>query len=259
MRVDAEGFAGGDRTLIDLPAPQEKLLERVQALGKPTVMVLMNGSAVAINWADANVPAILEAWYPGEEGGNAVAQAIAGDFSPGGPLAGYVLQISRSASSFRRLFDGQAYLPLFDGEPLYPFGYGLSYTSFTYGRVHADHEKISATEAVTLSVDVTNSGAAAGDEVVQLYLSHPGVAGAPVRALKGFTRIHLDRGEKKTVKFVLRDRDLGIVDLEGKHRIVPGNVGVWIGGGQPVSRTGLAKPAGVESQFTITSEALLPD
>jgi beta-glucosidase len=98
-----------------------------------------------------------------------------------------------------------------------------------------------------------------GDEVVQLYLTHPGITGAPVRALKGFQRIHLDRGEKKTVSFVLRDRDLSIVDEAGKHRIVPGNVAVWIGGGQPTARPGLPKPAGAQTQFTITSEATLPD
>jgi beta-glucosidase len=259
MKVDAEGFAGGDRTLIDLPAPQEKLLERVHALGKPTVMVLMNGSAVAINWADANVPAILEAWYPGEEGGTAVAEAIAGDFSPAGRLPVTFYKSVDQLPTFDDYSMAKRTYRYFDGEPLYPFGFGMSYTSFSYGKVSADHEKISATGSVSLSVDVTNSGAMAGDEVVQLYLSHPGVAGAPLRAMKGFTRIHLDRGEKKTVKFVLRDRDLGIVDPEGKHRIVPGKVSVWIGGGQPVSRAGLAKPAGAEAQFMITSEALLPD
>jgi beta-glucosidase len=259
MKVDAEGFAGGDRTLIDLPAPQEKLLERVHALGKPTVLVLMNGSAVAINWAEANVSAILDAWYPGEEGGTAVAEAIAGDYSPAGRLPVTFYKSVDQLPPFDDYSMAKRTYRYFDGEPLYPFGFGLSYTSFAYGKVSVDHEKISATEAVTLSVDVTNSGPMAGDEVVQLYLSRPGVAGAPLRALKGFTRIHLDRGEKKTVKYVLRDRDLGIVDPAGKHRIVPGNVGVWIGGGQPIARVGLSKPAGTEAQFAITSEALLLD
>ena len=259
MKVDAHGFAGGDRTLIDLPAPQEQLLERVHALGKPTVLVLMNGSAVAINWADANLTAILDAWYPGEEGGTAVAEALAGDFSPAGRLPITFYKSVDQLPSFEEYSMAKRTYRYFDGEPLYPFGYGLSYTSFTYGELRADHAKISASQAVTLSVDVSNSGAIAGDEVVQLYISHPGVPGAPLRALKGFVRIHLNRGEKRTVKFVLRDRDLSIVDAEGKHRIVAGSVGVWIGGGQPVARASLPKPAGAETQFIITSEASLPD
>ena len=113
MKVDADGFAGGDRTKIDLPAPQEELLEKIHAAGKPVVLVLMNGSALSINWADANLPAILEAWYPGEEGGTAVAGAMAGDFSPGGTFAGHILQIRRSASAVRGLLDGEAHLSVF--------------------------------------------------------------------------------------------------------------------------------------------------
>jgi beta-glucosidase len=147
----------------------------------------------------------------------------------------------------------------FDGEPLYPFGHGLSYTSFVYGKPRVDHQKISAKGAVTVSVEVTNTGAAAGDEVVQLYLTHPGVPGAPLRALKGFQRVHFERGEKKNVKFVLRERDLSIVDESGKHRIVPGKVEVWVGGGQPIKTANVAKPSGASAQFTITSEATSPD
>jgi beta-glucosidase len=147
----------------------------------------------------------------------------------------------------------------FDGEPLYPFGYGLSYTTFSYSNAHVDNANVAADGSVTISIDVTNAGAMAGDEVVELYLTHPGVAGAPLRALKGFQRIHLPRGGKKTVSFTIRDRDLSIVDEAGKHRIVPGTVQAWIGGGQPVARAGLPKPPGAETQFTITSAATLPD
>jgi beta-glucosidase len=118
---------------------------------------------------------------------------------------------------------------------------------------------VGASEDVTVSVDVTNSGGVASDEVVQLYLTHPGVAGAPLRALKGFQRIHLGKGEKKTVAFTLHARDLSIVDESGKHRIVPGQVDVWVGGGQPVSRQGLTPAAGLKTQFAITSAATLPD
>lgn len=259
MKVHAEGFAGGDRTRIELPAPQEQLLERVSAAGKPTVLVLLNGSALAVNWADENLPAIVEAWYPGGEGGTAVAEAIAGDFSPAGRLPVTFYKSTGQLPAFEDYSMAKRTYRYFDGEPLYPFGYGLSYTAFTYSHPRVSRARVSAGGAVTVSVNVTNTGAMAGDEVVQLYLTRPGVAGAPLRALKGFERVHLARGQKTTVSFTLRDRELSIVDEAGKHRIVPGKVEVWVGGGQPVTRSGLAKPAGARTQFKITGEATLPD
>ncbi|HLH06184.1 MAG TPA: glycoside hydrolase family 3 C-terminal domain-containing protein [Terriglobales bacterium] len=259
MNVHAEGFAGGDRTRIDLPEPQEQLLKQIAALHKPTVLVLMNGSALAVNWADQNVPAILEAWYPGEDGGTAVAEALAGDFSPGGRLPVTFYKSVDQLPPFEDYSMAKRTYRYFDGDPLYPFGYGLSYTRFTYSNARADHSSVAADGSVTLKADVTNSGAMAGDEVVQLYLTHDGVPGAALRQLAGFERLHLKPGERKTVSFFLRDRDLGIVDEAGRHRIVPGRVEVWIGGGQPTVRDGLPKPAGVMSNFTITGEATLPD
>jgi beta-glucosidase len=259
MKVDADGFEGGDRTKIDLPAPQEQLLERIHAVGKPTVLVLMNGSALAINWADQNVPAILEAWYPGEEGGTAVAEAIAGDFSPAGRLPVTFYKSVDQLPAFDDYSMAKRTYRYFDGEPLYPFGYGLSFTSFAYKNARVDHEKIAAKESVKISVDVANTGAMAGEEVVQLYVTHPGKAGAPLRALKGFERVHLDRGQTKTVSFTLSDRALSIVDPDGKRRIEVGTVQLWIGGGQPTTRASLPKTAGAQTQITITSEAALPD
>jgi beta-glucosidase len=259
MKVDAAGFAGGDRTSLELPAPQQKLLEQVQAVGKPTVLVLMNGSALGINWADQNVPAILEAWYPGGEGGTAVAAALAGDFSPGGRLP---VTFYKSVDQLPRFDDysmGKRTYRYFAGEPLYPFGYGLSYTRFDYSNGRVSKPSVAANEEVTVAADVTNSGSMAGDEVVQLYLTHAGVPGAPLRALKGFQRIHLDKGEKKSITFTLPARDLSIVDETGKLRIVPGEVDIWIGGGQPVSRAGLTPAAGLNTKLSITSAATLPD
>ncbi|MGH9740716.1 MAG: glycoside hydrolase family 3 C-terminal domain-containing protein, partial [Candidatus Acidiferrum sp.] len=247
------------RTRIDLPAPQEKLLESIYAVGKPTVLVLMNGSALAINWANAHIPAILEAWYPGEEGGTAVTEALAGDFSPAGRLPVTFYKSIGQLPDFADYSMANRTYRYFDGEPLYPFGYGLSYTSFAYGRVRVDHAAISARGFVTISAKVKNTGAMAGDEVVQLYITHPGVAGAPLRALKGVERLRFKRGETKTVSFRLSGRDLSIVDESGKHRIVPGKVEAWIGGGQPVSPAGLPKVAGAETHFTITDAADLPD
>ncbi len=259
MKVDAPGFAGGDRTSIDLPAPQQQLLERVYAANRRVVLVLMNGSALAVNWADEKIPAIVEAWYPGGEGGTAVASLLAGDFSPAGRLP---VTFYKSADQLPAFSDysmtGRTYR-YFDGEPLYPFGHGLSYTTFRYANARVDQPVIGANGEVKVSVDVTNAGDVAGDEVVQLYVSHAGVPGAPLRSLAGFERIHLRQGESKTVAFLLSDRALSVVDQAGKRVIVPGAVDVWVGGGQPVARTGLAAAPGTKTRFTISDAAVLPE
>ena len=258
MRVEAPGFAGGDRTSLDLPAPQQRLLERVQATGKPVVLVLMSGSALGVNWADANVPAIVQAWYPGGEGGHAVAQLLAGDYSPAGRLP---VTFYRSADQLPPFADykmeGRTYR-YFRGEALYPFGHGLSYTRFLYSKPRVSSAMVPAGGFVDVSVDVTNGGDRDGDEVVQLYVTHPQNSGAPLRTLQGFQRVHLLKGETKTLSFRLQDRGLSTVDSDGKRSIVPGKVDVWIGGGQPVSRPGLAMPHGLNTSFTIEGQKLLP-
>jgi beta-glucosidase len=259
MKIEAEGFSHGDRTKLDLPAPQQELLQRVHAVGKPVVLVLLNGSAVAVNWADQNVPAIIEAWYPGGEGGTAVAGLIAGDFSPAGRLPVTFYKSVDQLPAFEDYSMSKRTYRYFDGEVLYPFGYGLSFTTFKYANARPSKPSIGADEEIKFSVDVTNSGAMESDEVVQLYLTHSKAQGAPLRALKGFQRIHLKQGETKTVEFTLKERDLSVVDEAGQHQIVPGDVQVWIGGGQPVSRKGLPEAAGVKTQFSITSGAALPD
>jgi beta-glucosidase len=166
LKVDAEGFFGGDRTRIGLPDPQEKLLERVHAVGKPTVLLLMNGSALAVNWADEHLSAIVEAWYPGEEGGAAFAGARAGDFSPAGRLPVTFYKSTDQLPAFEDYAMAQRTYRYFGGEPLYPFGYGLSYTSFRYDNPRVDAAGLSSNHSVTVSVDVANTGAMAGDEVV---------------------------------------------------------------------------------------------
>jgi beta-glucosidase len=229
----------------------------VQAVGKPMVLVLMNGSALSVNWADAHLPAIVEAWYPGGQGGKAVAGLLAGDFSPAGRLP---VTFYRSAGQLPAFEDyrmaGRTYR-YFKDETLYPFGYGLSYTRFSYGKAKASRRRIAAAGSVTLSAEVTNTGPRDGDEVVQLYLSHPAKAGAPVRALQGFQRIHLKKGERRTVSFTLQGRALSIVDPAGRRRIAPGKVAVWIGGGQPVARAGLTRTAGSATAFEITGAKVL--
>jgi beta-glucosidase len=252
MRVHADGFAGGDRTKIELPAPQKDLLEKLAAAGKPTVLLLVNGSALAVNWADENLPAIVEAWYPGEEGGTAVAEALAGDFSPSGRLPVTFYKSESQLPAFEDYSMANRTYRYFTGEALYPFGYGLSYTSFAYSNPKVENGNV-------ISADVTNTGTMAGDEVVQLYLTHAGIAGAPLRSLEGFQHVHLEPGQKQTVTFTLNDRQLSVVDEAGDRRVIPGNVNVWIGGGQRVSRPGLEKAAGVATQLTIMKEVALPE
>lgn len=259
MKVKAEGFAGGDRTALGLPAPQQLLLERVASTGRPLVLVVTAGSAVAVNWADEHVPAILEAWYPGESGGIAVAGALAGDFSPAGRLPVTFYKSVDQLPAFDDYSMANRTYRYFKGAPLYPFGYGLSYTRFNYSSVRVDREQIDADGAVTIAADVTNTGSMPGDEVVQLYLTHDGVQGAALKELHGFQRIHLNRGEMKTVTFTLHDRDLSVVDETGKRRIVPGKVQAWVGGGQPAIEGGTTKTAGRMTRFSISSEKDLPE
>ena len=258
MKVKAEGFASGDRTSLELPAPQEKLLESVSATGKPVVLVLSSGSALAVNWADVHVPAILAAWYPGEAGGTAVAGALAGDFSPAGRLPVTFYKSVADLPPFDSYaMKGRTYR-YFTGEPLYPFGYGLSYTVFHYANARA---VTSPDGGVRVSADVTNAGEMGADEVAQLYLSHQGVEGAALRELKGFERIHLEPHATGKVEFELRPRDVSTVDAAGIRRIVPADVAVWIGGGQPSAhgRAGLTEPSGVSTSFRLTAAATLPD
>jgi beta-glucosidase len=257
MPISIPGFAGGDRTSIDLPQAQEQLLRNVVASGKPVVLILMNGSALGVNWADQHVPAIVEAWYPGEEGGTAVAAALAGDFSPSGKLP---LTFYKSVDQIPAFDDynmkGRTYR-YFTREPLYPFGYGLSYTNFDYSNLSFEKNAVGAKDDLVASVDVKNAGSMASDEVVEIYLTHPNAKGAPLRALAGFKRVHLEAGETQKVQITIPNRNLSFVDEAGSRRIEAGTVQVWAGGGQPVSRQGL-KPAGVSGSIKITGSATLP-
>ena len=204
MPIQIQGFRGGDRTSLDLPAPQEHLLERVAALGKPTVVVLMNGSALAVNWAQEHVPAIVEAWYPGQAGGTAIADVLFGDYNPAGRLP---VTFYKSVNDLPAFDDyrmaGHTYR-FFTGMPLYPFGFGLSYTTFTYSNVRATQTRAGARDTISVSVDVANTGPKAGDEVVQLYVAHDGHAVTrSIKDLRGYSRVHLAPGEKRTVTLPL--------------------------------------------------------
>ncbi|MEW6129539.1 MAG: glycoside hydrolase family 3 C-terminal domain-containing protein [Acidobacteriota bacterium] len=234
MPVKIEGFRGGDRTTLDLPKAQESLLKAVRATGKPMILVLLNGSAIAVNWADANVSAILEAWYPGEEGGTAIADVLFGDYNPGGRLP---VTFYKSADQLPPFEDyrmqGRTYR-YFRGEPLYPFGFGLSYTTFRYDGLKFTKSGIKTGDDLEVSVNVQNLGNRAGDEVTQVYLTDV-VANVPVtiRSLVGIQRVFLKPGEKQKLTFKISARQMSLIDERGRRIIEPGEFLVSIGGKQP--------------------------
>ena len=253
MSVNAPGFAGGDRTSIDLPAPQEALLKRLGSLGKPLVLVNMSGSAVALNWAADNVPAIIQAWYPGGEGGQAVAELIAGDFSPAGRLPVTFYKSAADLPPFKDYgMQGRTY-KYFKGAPLYPFGHGLSYTHFSYKLAAPAPKAVCAGCAVKVAVDVKNDGPRAGDEVVQVYVARPGVPAAPNRTLVRFARMTLQPGEQRRLTFDLDGKALSTVDAAGRRNVEAGPATVWVGGGQPG-----AHAAGVALSVTVKGHRDLP-
>lgn len=253
------GFFGGDRVDLNLPQPQEGVLEAVAATGKPLVVVLTNGSALAVNWAQEHAAAILEAWYPGEEGGTAVADVLSGDYNPAGRLpVTFYKSVAQLPPFVNYSMSGRTYR-YFTEQPLYAFGYGLSYSSFSYSDAKLDAPQVAADGFEGVSVRVANTGTVAGDEVVQLYVSHPGVEGAPIRALAGFRRVQLGAAASQTVNFTLSPREMSLVDDAGVRKVVPGTVELWIGGGQPVTGPGQAGAKGVTAKFTIASSAVLPE
>jgi len=253
MPIHVPGFSGGDRTDIGLPRPQENLLEALAATGKPLVVVLLNGSALAVNWAAEHASAILEAWYPGEEGGTAIAETLAGDNNPGGRLpVTYYASLEQIPSFDDYSMRGRTYR-YFNGKPLYAFGYGLSYASFDYSNLRLSAENLQAGEPLSVETEVRNTAGISGDEVVELYLTYPQSPGAPLRALKSFERVLLAPGEARHVTFKLSPRDLGQVTDEGEHRIIPGSYTVFVGGSQPTQGA-----PGLEAKFQITGEMELP-
>src|SRR5215204_2628648 len=259
MNVSEPGFAGGDRTDINLPARQQGLLEAVAATGKPVVLVLLSGSALAVNWAQEHTAAIVEAWYPGEEGGAAVADVLFGDYNPAGRLP---VTFYKSVEQLPPFDDyrmaGKTYR-YFKGDPLYPFGHGLSYTTFKYDNLKFASKRYTAGQNVELSVEVRNTGARAGDEVVQLYVTDAeGSAPVPVRALKGVRRVHLKPGERRRVGFTLTPRDLSLVDERGRRLLEPGEFRISVGGKQPGFKgsADTATTGVVDGSFNLTGKSV---
>jgi len=253
MPVNEPGFLGGDRISIDLPKPEQDLLEAIVSAGKPVVVVLTNGSALSVNWAKDHTNAILEAWYPGEEGGTAVAQTLSGRNNPSGRLPITVYTGTDQLPPFDDYnMKGRTYR-YFEGKPLYPFGYGLSYTTFSYSGLTVP-AKLAAGDLLVAEATVTNTGSKAGDEVAQLYLTFPKVPGAPIKALRGFERIHLEPGASQKVRFELKPRDLSMVTAAGEPVVAEGAYTISLGGGQ--SDTGAS---GVAASFNIKGKLTLPE
>ena len=254
MPVSEPGFLGGDRTSIDLPEPEEALVEAVAATGKPLVVVLMNGSALAVNWESQHANAVLEAWYSGEEGGAAIADTLSGKNNPAGRLPVTFYTGVNQLPNFEDYSMEHRTYRYFTGKPLYPFGYGLSYTTFSYSDLSIPQAPVNAGDPVDADVTVTNTGKVAGDEVVQVYLKFPPVAGAPRLALRGFQRVHLDPGASQKVHFELRNRDLSMVTEDGHPIIAGGEYTISIGGGQP--DTGAPVASG---RFHVEGQVALPE
>ena len=253
MPVKLEGFSGGDRTDIALPRVQQELLEAAAATGKPLVVVLTNGSALAVTWAQEHANAILDAWYPGEEGGTAIADTLAGDNNPAGRLPLTFYSSLDQLPSFEEYSMADRTYRYFHGKPLYGFGYGLSYSRFAYSDLKVAPGSVSAGDAVSIDVDVKNISERAGDEVVELYLTQPKGPLTPVRTLGGFSRVHIEAGQTKHVTLKLDPRVIGQVDEKGDRTILPGTYSVAVGGTQPQET-----PGSVSTTFNVTGSKTLP-
>ena len=244
MPVQISGFRGGDRTSLDLPEPQEALLERIVSLGKPTVLVLLNGSALAVNWAQEHVPAIVEAWYPGQAAGTAIADVLFGNYNPGGRLpVTYYKSVNDLPAFDDYRMAGRTYR-FFEGTPLYAFGHGLSYTTFAYKNLRTNEQRLLADSTLTVSVDVMNTGKIAGDEVVQLYVQHMGSkVERPKKDLRGYLRVTLAPGETRTVSLPLAAASLAYwnADTHG-----------WVVESEPVKLQVGSSSADIRLEATVT-------
>jgi len=258
MRVQVEGFSGGDRVSIGLPKVQEELLESVAATGTPTVLVLLNGSALAVNWADTNIPAIMEAWYPGQAAGTAIADVLFGDYNPAGRLPVTFYHSLDGMLPFEDYSMEERTYKYFTGDPLYPFGHGLSYTTFAYGNLRVP-DTVQAGDPVEVSVTVKNTGNRSGEEVVQVYVSdREASVPVPIRKLVGFTRISLPAGASREVSFTIDPREFSLITDDTRRVIEPGVFDISVGGKQPgFSGTADASTTDtVSGEFTVAGDPL---
>jgi beta-glucosidase len=254
MPVHVEGFSGGDKTSLDIPADQRAMLVQAKATGKPLVVVVMNGSPIALQWAKDNASAIVEAWYSGQAGGLAIANVLSGKTNPAGRLP---LTFYSSVADLPPFDDysmkGRTYR-YFAGKPVYPFGYGLSYTTFRYAPISVEPVNGASENGLRVTTDVSNTGGRDGEEVTELFITPPQFDGAPRLALRGFKRVALKAGERRRVVFELTPRDLSFVTADGARQIVPGHYAISVGSGQP--EPGIAYQ---EAAVEMTTAVKLPE
>jgi beta-glucosidase len=231
------------------------LIETLAKTGKPMVVVLLNGSALAVNWAQQNAKAVLEAWYPGQAGGQAIAETLSGKNNPAGRLPVTFYGGVDQLPAFEDYSMANRTYRYFKGKPLYAFGDGLSYATFAYSHVKLSTANLKAGDTLTVEADVTNTGAMAGDEVAELYLAPPKTAVSPDLALAGFERVHLNAGETRHITFRLDPRTLSQVDDKGVRAVTPGTYRIYLGGSQP---SGDAAQQVKSDAFTIAGTQPIP-
>ena len=249
MPIHIPGFSGGDRTSIDLPQVQQQMLQAVAATGKPLVVVLMNGSALAVNWAQQHANAVLEAWYPGAQGGEAIVDTIFGKNNPGGRLPVTFYRSTKQLPAFEDYSMANRTYRYFHGKPLYGFGYGLSYSHFSFSDLELSSSTLQAGEPLIVKADIKNTSKLDGDEVAELYVAYPASATAPIYSLAGFTRIHISPGATQHVRFTLPARALSQVLPDGQRAVLPGDYKLFVGEGQPgATGEGMSAPLTIEGQ-----------
>jgi beta-glucosidase len=258
MPLEIDGFSHGDRTHIDLPAVQENLLKELLTTGKPIVYVNFSGSAIALNWENQNLPAIIQAFYPGEATGTALVQLLFGEYNPSGRLPVTFYKSVNDLPDFKNYnMEGRTYR-YFKGEPLWEFGYGLSYTTFAYKNLQVPISTNTGNE-VKVAVEVTNTGKMDGEEVVQAYVSDmESSVPIPIRSLAGFKKVFLKAGETKKVEITLKPESFSVIDKTYSQVIEPGKFVVSIGGKQP----GDIIPADgsvVQTEIELTGKVVLTD
>jgi beta-glucosidase len=249
MPIAVKGFRGGDRTSIELPDAQQQLVSAIAATGKPIVMVLMNGSAIALGNAAKKAAAILEAWYPGQAGGTAIAETLFGENNPSGRLPITFYASTAQLPPFDDYSMNNRTYRYFSGEPLYSFGYGLSYTRFDYSAGELSTTTVQAGQPLKVQVEVKNKGKRDGTETIEAYLIPEHAVGTPLRELVGFQKMQLHRGENKTVQMTLTPRELSLVAADGTRSVEPGEYKLYIGGGQP------GQSAGIMLRFQVVGHA----
>ena len=252
MPIKIEGFSGGDRTSIALPAAQRKLLEAVSATGKPVIVVSLSGSALALSWARDHAAAVLQAWYPGVAGGEAVARTLAGLNNPAGRLPVTFYADTGDLPPFTDYSMKFRTYRYYTGTPLWGFGYGLSYSSFRYGALRLSSRELTTNEPLHATVHITNTSKRAGDEVVEAYVKTP-QTGGPIHALAAFERVHLAAGEGRDVALTLNPRSLSSVDEGGNRSLLAGSYQLIVAGAQPQDA-----PSKAEESFTMRSPQPLP-